>query len=134
MADVVTEIAKAQAELTVEERNLFSVAFKNCIGKRRGSWRILTSLKSKEVLYVKIRIIQEYIDKIEYEMIGICDKVYRILEEQLIPFTSNEELTVFYYKLMGDFLRYKCEFQPSKSREPASIKALEAYKTATGIN
>lgn len=35
-------------ELTVEERNLLSVAYKNVIGARRASWRIISSIEGKE--------------------------------------------------------------------------------------
>jgi 14-3-3 protein epsilon len=42
------KVAKIDQELTVEERNLLSVAYKNLIGARRASWRIITNIESKE--------------------------------------------------------------------------------------
>ncbi|KAI3824719.1 hypothetical protein L1987_06190 [Smallanthus sonchifolius] len=35
-------------ELTVEERNLLSVAYKDVIGARRASWRIISSIEQKK--------------------------------------------------------------------------------------
>lgn len=42
------KVASMDVELTVEERNLLSVAYKNVIGARRASWRIISSLEQKE--------------------------------------------------------------------------------------
>jgi hypothetical protein len=42
-------VAGLDAELSVDERNLLSVAYKNVIGARRASWRIVSSVKDKEV-------------------------------------------------------------------------------------
>ncbi len=37
-----------EQELSVEERNLLSVAYKNLVGARRASWRILQSVEGSE--------------------------------------------------------------------------------------
>jgi len=35
-------------ELSVEERNLLSIAYTNAVGSRRAAWRIITSIQQKE--------------------------------------------------------------------------------------
>lgn len=48
MVESMKLVAQMDTELTVEERNLLSVAYKNVIGARRASWRILSSIEQKE--------------------------------------------------------------------------------------
>ncbi|CAI0557959.1 unnamed protein product [Linum tenue] len=48
MVDAMKKLASLNVELTVEERNLLSVGYKNVIGARRASWRILSSIEQKE--------------------------------------------------------------------------------------
>ncbi|KAK7860713.1 14-3-3-like protein A [Quercus suber] len=50
MAEFMEKVSAAVEieELTVEERNLLSVAYKNKIGARRASWRIISSMGQKE--------------------------------------------------------------------------------------
>ncbi|CAN1295647.1 14-3-3-like protein GF14 iota [Linum perenne] len=48
MVECMKKVAKLDCELTVEERNLLSVGYKNVIGARRASWRIMSSIEQKE--------------------------------------------------------------------------------------
>ena len=48
MVEAMKLVAQLDVELTVEERNLLSVAYKNVIGARRASWRIVSSIEQKE--------------------------------------------------------------------------------------
>lgn len=63
MVESMKKVASMDIELTVEERNLLSVAYKNVIGARRASWRIISSLEQKEENKGgedKLKMIREY--------------------------------------------------------------------------
>jgi 14-3-3 protein epsilon len=48
MLEAMNKVVQANADLSVEERNLLSVAYKNTIGSRRTAWRALSSIEKKE--------------------------------------------------------------------------------------
>jgi len=48
MVDFMKNVARLGVELSVEERNLLSVAYKNVIGAQRSAWRIISSIEQKE--------------------------------------------------------------------------------------
>lgn len=63
MVESMKKVAGMDVELTVEERNLLSVAYKNVIGARRASWRIISSIEQKEESKGgedKLKMIREY--------------------------------------------------------------------------
>jgi len=126
------EVAKQPQELTVEERNLLSVAYKNVIGSRRASWRVVTSIEQKGDAE-KQSIIKDYKAKIEDELVDICNDILGIIEDALIPNSTAEEAKVFYYKMKGDYHRYLSEFQVADSRKASASAALDAYQAASGI-
>jgi len=131
MVAYMKEVAEQPQELTVEERNLLSVAYKNVIGSRRASWRVVTSIEQKGA--DKMEIITEYKAKIETELIDICNDILKTIEESLIPNSTQEEAKVFYYKMKGDYHRYLSEFQVGDTRKESASSALDAYQAASGI-
>jgi len=126
---------KAKGELSIDERNILSVAFKNAVGSRRASWRVLTSVEQKEEKkeHSQVEKVRKYKQTIEKELKTYCDKVLTLLDDTLIPATSNEEAKVFYNKMKGDYLRYSPEFQKGEAKNTSSNKAQEAYKVAYDI-
>ena len=60
-------VARMPTELSVEERNLLSVAYKNVIGSRRASWRVISSIEQKSET-AKASLIVAYKKKIETEL------------------------------------------------------------------
>lgn len=129
MVDHMKAVAVLQYELSVEERNLLSVAYKNVIGSRRASWRVISSIEQKGDAD-KLHLISNYKKKIEHELESICADILLIIRDHLIPNSEADEGKVFYYKMKGDYHRYLAEFQVGDSRKESSANALEAYTSA----
>ncbi len=103
MVENMKSVASEDQELSVEERNLLSVAYKNVIGARRASWRIVTSIEQKEESKgnsVQVTLIKEYRQKIEAELAKICEDILEVLDKHLIPSAKSGESKVFYHKML----------------------------------
>jgi len=136
MVDAMKAVAKMKVELTVEERNLLSVAYKNVIGARRASWRITSSIEQKEENKGNtshVTRIKEYRVKIETELSKICSDILGLLDEYLIPSSTSGESKVFYYKMKGDYYRYMAEYSSGDTRKSSADSSNDAYKAASDI-
>ncbi|XP_020594439.1 14-3-3-like protein F, partial [Phalaenopsis equestris] len=133
----VTEAAEAEQEdLTADERNLLSLAYKCVIGPRRAAWRTVSLAELKEESRGnadRVNAIKEYRAKIESELTTICGGILNQLESRLIPLAVTDESKVFYHKLKGDYYRYLAEFKTESDRKDAADKTLEAYQSAMDI-
>merc|ERR1711976_807127 len=86
MADHMEKVGKLPEELSVEERNLLSVAYKNAVGSRRAAWRIITSVEQKEKTKgneEQAKFAKEYCGKVESELQKICGTILTLLETNL---------------------------------------------------
>ncbi|XP_040497056.1 14-3-3 protein epsilon [Ursus maritimus] len=136
MVESMKKVAGMDVELTVEERNLLSVAYKNVIGARRASWRIISSIEQKEENKGgedKLKMIREYRQMVETELKLICCDILDVLDKHLIPAANTGESKVFYYKMKGDYHRYLAEFATGNDRKEAAENSLVAYKAASDI-
>ena len=98
-------VAVESKELTIVERNLLSVAYKNVIGARRASWRIISSIEQKEESRGNedhVSMIRDYRSKIESELSNICDRILKLLDTRLIPSAATDNSKVFYLKMKGE--------------------------------
>jgi len=135
MVQAMKKVAHMDVELTVEERNLLSVAYKNVIGARRASWRIITSIEQKEENKGNtnhVARVKEYRAKVEQELTAICNDILETLEKHLIP-SSEGESKVFYLKMKGDYHRYLAEFATGALKESSSKSSLEGYEQASEV-
>jgi len=115
-----------KVDLTVEERNLLSVAYKNVIGARRASWRTLNVDEHKDD-----ELIKKYKKQVEDELEHICQDVLKLLNDILLKNNTEEnESRVFYLKMTGDYYRYLAEFVTGRQYEN---QAAEMYEKAYDI-
>ncbi|KMZ66598.1 14-3-3-like protein A [Zostera marina] len=123
-------------DLTVEERNLLSVAYKNVIGAKRAAWRIVSSIEHKEETRGKddrAQLSRGYKTKIETDLECTCQSILRLLDSRLVPGATDPERKVFYLKMKGDYHRYLAEFKISTARKVEAENTLNAYKAAMDI-
>jgi len=136
MAKNMEEVGNDGAALSVEERNLLSVAYKNAVGSRRAAWRIITSVEHKEKSKGNADnagFAKEYCAKVETELQQICDTILNLLKDKLIPKAEGGESKVFYQKMMADYYRYIAEFRDGDAKESAAESARLAYADAAAV-
>merc|ERR1719230_1674955 len=104
--DEMVEYMKAVAnrcedDLSLEERNLLSVAYKNVVGARRASLRIIGSIeaKEKEKGSEKESLVTSYKSKVEQELNTICNDILALLDSKLVGKAEGAEAKVFYLKM-----------------------------------
>lgn len=141
MLDYMKKVLKCDdKDLSVEDRNLLSVAYKNCVGTKRTSWRILDTLEKKERAkgegdQKNLTLVVEFKKKVEKELDEICKEIIKTLDETLIPNSKEASSKVFYLKMKGDYFRYIAEYNLSSDKKDESIpqQAFEAYSKANEI-
>jgi len=120
-------------KLEVDERNLLSVAYKNVVGTKRQSWRMLTQGNFQELpkdLLDSYRVIVEKeLDEICTEVINLLEKTTQVAKDNV---DDKKEDVVFYLKMSGDYYRYLSEFKPSEENHSAAKKYYEEATEVAG--
>jgi 14-3-3 protein epsilon len=135
MVEFATSFSKKESkQLSLEERNILSVAYKNVVGSRRAAWRVLNSIEQKEAKKDKgkdnVEKVKQYKSQIEEELLKLCREILELLNEHLIPNTDEAEAKVFYFKMEGDYYRYIAEFASANEKSEASEKSRQSYQDA----
>lgn len=132
----IKKVLEFNEELSVEDRNLLSVAYKNSVGTRRTAWRVLSSIETKEEAKNStfLPLLRDYKAKIETELDTICNEIIKLLEDKLIKSAKgNPQSEVFYLKMKGDYYRYIAEYATGDKHKNAADQAYDAYNKANDI-
>ncbi|KFV58519.1 14-3-3 protein gamma, partial [Tyto alba] len=132
-------VTELNEPLSNEERNLLSVAYKNVVGARRSSWRVISSIEQKTSAdgnEKKIEMVRAYREKIEKELEAVCQDVLSLLDNYLIKNCSETqyESKVFYLKMKGDYYRYLAEVATGEKRATVVESSEKAYSEAHEIS
>ncbi|EMP28881.1 14-3-3 protein gamma [Chelonia mydas] len=133
------KVTELNEPLSNEERNLLSVAYKNVVGARRSSWRVISSIEQKTSAdgnEKKIEMVRAYREKIEKELEAVCQDVLSLLDNYLIKNCSETqyESKVFYLKMKGDYYRYLAEVATGEKRATVVESSEKAYSEAHEIS
>lgn len=151
MADAMKQVTEMGGFLVQEERNLLSVAYKNVVGARRSSWRVISSIEAKTKdsgNERRLAIAKEYREKVEKELNEVCKAVLDLLTNFLIPNVTKSladadkdeqketlvESKVFYLKMKGDYHRYLAEVATGEKRDAIIKESEESYEEAFKVS
>ncbi|KAK2103767.1 hypothetical protein P7K49_017623 [Saguinus oedipus] len=128
MASPMKAVTELNEPLSNEDQNLLSVDYKNVVGARRSSWRVISSIEQKTMAdgnEKKLEKIKAYREKIEKE-----------LETFLIKNCNDfqYESKVFYLKMKGDYYCYLAEVASGEKKNSMVEASEAAYKEAFEIN
>jgi len=152
MADAMKQVTEMGGQLQQEERNLLSVAYKNVVGARRSSWRVISSIEAKTKdsnNERRVTIAEQYREKVEVELNDVCNAVLKLLNDFLIPEVEESlkgsdktdgnpeenvetliESQVFYLKMKGDYHRYLAEVATGDKKAEIIDFSEKAYDAA----
>lgn len=135
MVEFLEEMLKSRdKDLTSDERNLLSIAYKNSVSSKRTALRTIMAYEVKEKkkeTSAFLPYIQEYRKRIEDELTKCCNNILNSIDSHLLKKSEDDEAKVFYLKMKGDYNRYMAEYAQGDLKQKVADSALESYKQAS---
>lgn len=131
MKSIMKNVVMQKKKLSMEDRNLLSVAYKNVVGARRASWRVLNSMLAiSDSAESRTKHVFSYKQKIEQELNEICQEVLELLDHLLKNKDLEAEESVFFHKMKGDYHRYMAEYLDGAAGQATIGNARDSYEGA----
>jgi len=135
---LVNKKLKEEQPLTPDQRNLLSVAYKNVVGAKRSSWRMLND----DSQFENAELVSSYKVQIEKELKETCTVVLDVLDKMVKQNDKRmkdaakedvdiKECQVFYLKMIGDYYRYLTEVFSTNEKYKENCKKF--YERAMNI-
>ena len=119
-------------DLTIEERNILSSAYKSCVSSRRNAWRSIYGVEVKERTNNSkfLNLVTDLKATIENELNELCNRVLSLINDYLLKHAVTPESKVFYLKMKGDYYRYLAEFSTGEKNIEVANNSMNSYKQA----
>lgn len=120
-------------DVTSDERNLLSVAFKNLISSKRTAWRTISAIEQNPKYQKFADALAAYKKQIEEGLYKDCENVIQIIQSRVLSKASEVEAKAFFVKMVGDYYRYIAETAQGEKLEQVKREALKAYQEASQL-
>jgi len=120
-------------DVSADERNLLSVAFKNLISSKRAACRTIAAIEQNPKYSKFSDALSEYKQGIEKQLTEDCEMIIKMINDKVLGKTCDGEPKAFFVKMVGDYYRYISENAKGDKLEEVKQNALKAYQDANGI-
>ena len=120
-------------EVSADERNLLSVAFKNLISGKRAACRTIAAIEQNPKYSKFSEGLTKYKQTIEGLLITDCQTVIDMINSKVLAKECAPEAKAFFVKMVGDYYRYIAENAKDAKLEEVKTAALKAYDEANLI-
>ena len=97
------------ADVTADERNLLSVAFKNLISSKRAACRTIAAIEQNPKYSKFSEALAKYKSEIEGQLTKDCESVIKMINDKVLAKNCDGEPKAFFIKMVGDYYRYVAE-------------------------
>ena len=96
-------------DITSDERNLLSVAFKNLISSKRTAWRTISAIEQNPKYQKFGDSLAKYKKQIEEALYKDCEMIIELIKTKVLGKKCEDEAKAFFVKMVGDYYRYIAE-------------------------
>lgn len=96
-------------EMTLDERTMISVAYKNAVATKRTTWRTVVSVRDNPKYLLYIDSLNEYKKKLEDALYAQCMGIIDLVQKNVLAKPCDDEAKAFFLKLVADNHRYIAE-------------------------
>jgi 14-3-3 protein epsilon len=135
MVDFLAKVLETKgADVSSDERNLLSVAFKNLITSKRAACRTIAAIEQNPK-YTKYQdALAKYKAQIETKLTDDCQLIIDLIQNKVLAKSGESgESRAFFVKMVGDYYRYIAENAKGALMETVKQQALKAYEEAEAI-